>query len=141
MINSLEARIGKSYDFKSTGERKIAEALDKYGIGYTYESPLLVQDDQNKPRIWYPDFYLPTFGVYVEYYGFKGNPDYDKFRTRKEQAYRNAGVEVVAVDPSVPRHKLDSYLVNEIYRLQRKRYEQIRSRIYGLRTGTRPMYR
>ena len=141
MVNTLEARISRTDTFKSVGERKIAEVFDNYGISYKYESPVLVLVDQNKPRIWYPDFYLPTFGVYVEHYGFKGNPNYDKFRTRKELAYRNAGIEVVAIDPSVAQHKLDSYLVNEIYRVQRHRYEHIRSKIYGMRTGPRPTYR
>ena len=141
MASTLEARISKTNTFKSAGERKIAEVLDRYGISYKYESALLVQDDQNKPRLWYPDFYLPTFGVYVEYYGFKGSPDYDSLRMKKEQVYRSMGLQVVPVDPSVPQHKLDSYLFNEIYRFQRKRFQEIKSNIYALRTGTRSTYR
>jgi hypothetical protein len=141
MANTLEARISGGDGFKSAGERKVAEVFDKYGISYKYESPVLVHDDQNKPRIWYPDFYLPTLGVYVEYYGFTGNPDYDTLRKKKEQVYQNMGFQVVAVDPSVLHDKLDGYLINEIYRVQRMRCNQIKSRVYGLRTGQRTRYR
>ena len=141
MSESLETRTKSIQSFKSAGERKIAQVLDQYGISYKYESPVSVHDDHNKPRLWYPDFYLPTFGVYVEYYGFIGNPNYDSFRLKKETAYKNAGLEVIAVDASVPLRQFDSYLLNELYRVQRRRFEGIRSRIYGLRTVQRPRYR
>jgi hypothetical protein len=81
------------------------------------------------------------FGLYVEYYGFKGNPNYDSLRAKKEQVYKNMGLEVLAVDASVTLRQLDSYLLNGIYRVQRRRFEGIRSIIYGLRTVRRAKYR
>ena len=141
MGRNLETRINQIDIFKSAGERQIAEVLDKYGISYKYESPVSVNDDQNKARLWYPDFYLPTFGLYVEYYGFKGNPNCDSLRVKKEQVYKDMGLEVLAVDASVPLHQFDSYLLNGIYRVQRRRFEGIRSSIYGLRTVRRAKYR
>lgn len=140
MNPSLETRVSHGSLFKSTGERKIAVVLSKYGIPFNYESAIVVQDEQHKPRIWYPDFCLPTFGIYVEFYGHTGDPSYDSFRTKKEQVYKDVGVEVIAIDPSVPEHRLDSFLINQIYRVQARRYEGIKSKVYDLRTGTRQRY-
>lgn len=54
MNSNLETKIDGQGPFKSAGERKIADVLSKYGLPFKYESPLLVQDNQEKPRIWYP---------------------------------------------------------------------------------------
>ena len=40
--------------FKSEGERKIANFLYENSIQYQYESGVLVNADDNKQRIWYP---------------------------------------------------------------------------------------
>lgn len=136
----LETRINPSCVFRSAGEQKIADVLSKYGIPFKYESPTLVQDEQQKPRIWYPDFFLPTHGIYIEYYGLRGSPSYDSFRLKKDQVYREQGLEVIAIDPLVPDHKLDSYLINQIYRVQARRYQGIKSKVYALRTGKRQRY-
>jgi DNA helicase-4 len=89
MNDDLENKISTPNQFKSAGERKIAEVLDKYGISFKYESPIIITDNDKKQRIWYPDFYLPQFGIYLEFYGFNGNYDYDNSRLIKEQVYRN----------------------------------------------------
>ena len=136
----LETRINPSCVFRSAGERKIADVLSKYGIPYKYESPTLVEDKQQKSRIWYPDFYLPTHGMYIEFYGLRGSPNYDSMRLKKEQVYRDMGLDDIAIDPSVPDHNLDSYLINQIYRVQARRYEGIKSKVYDLRTGNKPRY-
>ncbi|MFZ1684115.1 MAG: hypothetical protein WAU88_08300 [Candidatus Zixiibacteriota bacterium] len=137
----LETRINPSCVFRSAGERKIADVLSKYGIPYKYESPTLVQDEQQKPRIWYPDFYLPTLGVYVEFYGLSGTPDYDNLRSRKLQAYQKTGLEVISVDGSKPLREFEGYLLNQLYRVQHKRFQGIRSHIYRLRSSTGQWYR
>ena len=58
-----------SVQFKSRGERKIAAFLDKNNIKYKYESGVLIYQTKNQPRIWYPDFKLPEFSTFIEYYG------------------------------------------------------------------------
>jgi hypothetical protein len=139
MSVNLETKINQPGPFKSAGERKIAEVLDKYGIPFKYESPVLVHDQQKKPRIWYPDFYLPTHGIYVEYYGLCGHPSYDSLRERKQQAYQGAGLQVISVDGSVPRHRLEGYVLNQIFGVQTRRFQAIKSTIYLLRTKTGPL--
>jgi hypothetical protein len=72
---------------KSNGEKAIAEILKKYNIDFVYEHPLLIKEtkenDTEKLRIWYPDFWLPKYSIIIEYFGMVGNPDYDKGKREK----------------------------------------------------------
>ena len=72
----LENRLkdSRQLDFKSAGERQIAYFLKDNSIRYRYEPGVLVEGPNRKQRIWYPDFYLPEFKSYIEYYGIKGDP-------------------------------------------------------------------
>ena len=78
--NNLEKILCRNIDdnFKSKGEIKIADFLDETGIKYLYEQGILVEDYQQKQRIWYPDFYLPEFGMYIEYFGVVNDREYEK---------------------------------------------------------------
>ena len=60
-------------------ERKVAEYLRKMNIEWVYEQPVFVWDDDGRPRVWTPDFYLTQFGIYLEVCGSKEfNYDYRK---------------------------------------------------------------
>ena len=68
--------------YKSKGERQIADMLQRYRLDFVYEPGLLIYDrEPHQPRIWYPDFGLPQYSVYVEYFGMEGDSQYD-VRTR-----------------------------------------------------------
>ena len=60
----------------SKAEQEVAELLTKLDIRWSYEHPVFVWDENNRPRVWAPDFYLIPFGIYVEACGSK-NFDYD----------------------------------------------------------------
>lgn len=87
----------KQYDYKSKGEMQIAMLLDNHRIRYQYEYPLAVKE-RGKVRIWYPDFHLPEYGLFLEYAGMK-NESYKKMLQYKKQVYKNAGIEVLFVEP------------------------------------------
>jgi hypothetical protein len=57
------------YDKMTKAEREVAEMLKNMGIRWTYEHPVFVWDENKRPRVWAPDFYLPQFGIYVEVCG------------------------------------------------------------------------
>ncbi len=44
----------QKFNFKSKGERRIADFLDNNRIQYQYEAGVLVYQAKDKPRIWYP---------------------------------------------------------------------------------------
>jgi hypothetical protein len=46
---------------------------------------------------WYPDFHLPEFETYIEYYGLAGKQDYDKGIKTKEAVYSKMGLDVISV--------------------------------------------
>ena len=86
MRNGLEGKInqGDRNRYKSEGERKIADFLSCNNIRYLYEAPVLINSYDSKARIWYPDFYLPEFKTYIEYYGLAGDPNYELGIKKKE---------------------------------------------------------
>lgn len=59
------------YDRMTNAEREVADLLKGMGIKWRYEHPVFVWDDNNRPRVWAPDFYLTHFGIYVEVCGSK----------------------------------------------------------------------
>jgi hypoxanthine phosphoribosyltransferase len=54
--------------FAHDSERRLAALLDFYGIEWHYEPRTFVldEDDRGVRSAFTPDFYLPTFDVYVE---------------------------------------------------------------------------
>ena len=54
---------------KSLGECLVANYLFKLGIEYTYEAEYEHETRDLTYRQYQPDFYLPDYGIYLEYYG------------------------------------------------------------------------
>ena len=50
----------------TNAEREVAELLKDLGISWAYEHPVFVWDENKRPRVWAPDFYLIPFRIYVE---------------------------------------------------------------------------
>lgn len=80
--------------FKSRGEERIACSLDEHGIEYQYEHPLAVLD-RGKVRLWYPDFRLPDYQVWIEYCGRMSDPRYREGMERKKKVYAENGIEAL----------------------------------------------
>jgi len=100
--------------FKSRGERKIAGFLDENDIKYKYESGVLIYQAENQPRIWYPDFFLSEFSIYIEYYGMAGDFDYDRGIKVKETAYAQMGLFVIPVYPHMFSENWQGYIMKEL---------------------------
>jgi len=64
------------YEKMTYAERKVAELLKDLGIKWSYERPVFVWDEDKRPRVWTPDFYLISFGIYLEVCGSE-NFDYE----------------------------------------------------------------
>ncbi len=83
---------------RSYSEKVIADWLFRRGIRYAYEQPVF---DPCGRRVGVPDFYLPDYGVYVEYWGLVGaDRGYQKRMARKTERYLKNGVRVVSLYPS-----------------------------------------
>ena len=114
--------------FKSAGEQRIADFLDHHGIRYIYEPPTAVTQ-HGKTRLWYPDFLLPEYGLYIEYYGRTGDPDYDRGILEKTAAYEASGLEVIPVYPHHLAHAWPDYLAREIREITQYRANHASTRL------------
>mgnify|MGYP001055010831 CR=1 FL=1 len=54
---------------KSYGEMDIANFLFENGVKYIYEHPYKVDTRNEEYGQYYPDFYLPEYDLYIEYFG------------------------------------------------------------------------
>ncbi len=61
------------YNVKSYGEMEIANFLFENGIKYIYEQPYEMDTRTNKFGQYFPDFYLPDYKIYIEYFGIDRN--------------------------------------------------------------------
>ena len=50
-------------------ERQVAVFLDELGLEYRFEFPIAIYEDNERFRIWYPDFFLPELMLHVEVCG------------------------------------------------------------------------
>jgi hypothetical protein len=116
--------------YRSEGERRIAGFLDENSIRYHYEPGVLVNHPRGKPRIWYPDFYLPEFGVYIEYYGLSGRQNYDRGIKAKESAYSRTGLNVIPVYPWTFNENWKGYIMKELKDTTIQAYRSLMSKPY-----------
>lgn len=65
---TLKGEIVKSY-----GELEIANYLFSNNIEYEYEKEYKYETINNEYQQYYPDFYLPEYDIYIEYFGIDEN--------------------------------------------------------------------
>lgn len=58
---------------KSYGEMDIANYLTQNGIQYIYEAPYKIDTRTDEYAQYNPDFYLPDYDIYIEYFGINKN--------------------------------------------------------------------
>lgn len=75
-LNDNDIRTLKGEQVKSFGEMVIANWLYRKGINYQYEAKYRIDVATEQYRQYEPDFYLPDYDIYIEYYGTDedGNP-------------------------------------------------------------------
>jgi hypothetical protein len=140
---NLENLLGgkRGLKLKSEGERRIAYFLEENSIRYQYEAGVLVNSIEKQPRIWYPDFYLPEFGTYIEYYGLKGQRSYDKGIKRKETTYSRMGLDVIPVYPWTFSENWQGYIMKELKQHVTRRYKNLMSKPYWSQTSNAGYHR
>jgi len=116
---------------KSGGEKAIAEILKKYNIKFEYEYPLLIKEtkenDTEKLRIWYPDFWLPKYSIVIEFFGLNTS-DYLKGKEAKIKAYKKLNIDCIPVYPRTVEGKLKDYLLINIKKLINEKVRHFENR-------------
>jgi len=108
------------YDKMTNSEKEVAELLKNLGISWAYEKPVFVWDENKRPRVWAPDFYLIPFGVYIEVCGSE-NFDYDY---RRKILDKN-GVRVIFLHLYKDKRKWKYHLINCLDRIMGYRYKKL----------------
>ena len=93
----LESELDEVEKRGSRGEKQIARMLRRYGIRYVYEHPIAVLD-RGRVRIWYPDVWLPDYGIVIEYAGSRADKDYVEGIEHKKAVYAVAGYPAIFLD-------------------------------------------
>lgn len=88
-------RVTDEVHVQSRGEKRIAAYLESKRIAYLYDENYRICGDKSIR----PDFYLPEFDVYIEYWGM----DTDEYLRRKREKlflYQRAHLKLVSLDES-----------------------------------------
>lgn len=92
-------------EVRSRAEQKIADYFDSIGLRYEYERELETGFWIFTEKVSSPDFYLPDYDVYVEYWGMLNvDSDYDRSKYTREMKYKMAryhdlGVKFISIYP------------------------------------------
>ena len=103
----------------TNAEKEVAQLLKDLGVKWSYEHPVFVWDENKRPRVWAPDFYLIPFGIYVE---VCGSSSFD-YGYRREILEKN-GVQVIFLHLYKEKDKWIYHLLNYLrYFLNSRNYE------------------
>ncbi|HWH79972.1 MAG TPA: hypothetical protein VNT76_21470 [Candidatus Binatus sp.] len=92
-------------EVRSRAEQRIAEYFDKIGLRYEYERELKAGIWIFTEKVSSPDFYLPDYDVYVEYWGMLNvDSNYDRSKYTRAMKYKMAryhelGIKFISIYP------------------------------------------
>jgi len=108
------------YEKMTNAEREVADLLKEMGIKWRYEHPVFVWDDNKRPRVWAPDFYLIQLGLYVE---VCGSEDFN-YEYRKKILYEN-GYQVIFLHLYKDKPKWIFHLLNYLEKISDYRFNNV----------------
>ena len=77
---------------KSLSEKYIADFLYLHQVQYEYEHPLFLDGQMIKP-----DFYLPSYDTYIEFWGILEDPNYYHSFKWKVEKYKAHNIRFIAL--------------------------------------------
>ena len=90
---------------RSRAEQQIAEYFDSIGLRFQYEKDLEAKFWIFRAKVSKPDFYLPDYDVFVEYWGMLNvDNNYDRRKYERSMKYKMAryhqlGVKFISIYP------------------------------------------
>ena len=100
-------------------EKEVARYFEQKGLWWQFEFPVFVYEENNRPRLWMPDFFIPKLGLFVEVCGSK---DFD-YEFRKK-IYQKNGITVVFLHYYKNPEKWKAHLRHRVRNVQEKRSEE-----------------
>ena len=98
-------------------EWQVACFLDSLKIEWTFESPIYIEDEKGRPRVWTPDFYLHKLDLYIEVCGSRDfNYEY------RDKIYQDNNVSVIFLHYYKKQKYWQKYLIRRIKEVVENRY-------------------
>ena len=104
------------YDNMTRCEKEVADLLKEMDIEWRYEHPVFVWDENKRPRVWAPDFYLIPLGIYIEVCGSE-NFDYGYRR----KIFDQNGYKVIFLHLYKEKERWINHLIRYLYMLSNQR--------------------
>jgi len=120
--------MSSTYSDMTDAELQVAEHLKELKIWWSFQAPVFVFDEKDRPRVWTPDFYLPKLGMYIEVCGTE-KFDYEY----RERIYKKNGLHVVFVHVYKGIGKWKNYLLKRIMEIEEERHDEIMNMIRSLK--------
>ena len=102
----------------SPAEKSVYEYLNSRKVKCFYEFPVALFDEQKHIRLWYPDFYLPSLGVYLEVCGTEKDK---KEKYRRQQLFKENDIPILFLHCYKEDTKWTVFLDNLIHELEKDR--------------------
>ena len=101
--NAKLRRTGGGTAVQSIGEKRIAEFLEREGIAFIYDERFRIAEGD----LIRPDFYLPEFDLYIEYFGMD-TPDYLARAEKKRILYQRVGKKLISLSYRDDAHLIET---------------------------------
>lgn len=107
-VGNISIRCSDGTQVRSKMERAIVEELNRRGVKYIYEPTITWAD-----RYFQPDFYLPEYDVYMEYWGMHDHEDpvlrlkYRRDQEKKKEAFKKFRFYLIDLYPPSKGHPVD----------------------------------
>ena len=108
------------YEKMTNAEKEVAKLLKDLGIKWNFEQPVFVWDENKRPRVWAPDFFLISFGIYVEVCGS------DKFDYNyRKKVYKENGYNVIFLHVYKESYKWKKHFIKNFKKLLNYRRKRL----------------
>lgn len=104
---------------RSPAEIMVKNYLKEKNILCVYNFPVALYDEQKKLRIWYPDYFLPSLGLYLEVCGTERDKN-EKYR--RERVYEENQIPILFIHYWKEIYTWKGWLENEIFRIENNRF-------------------
>ncbi|UCH31070.1 MAG: hypothetical protein JSV05_06055 [Candidatus Bathyarchaeota archaeon] len=104
------------YNNMTRSEKQIAKYLKERDLWWEFEFPVFVYEENRRPRLYSPDFYIPKLGLFIEVCGSK-DFDYE----HREKVYKENGISVVFLHYYKRRMKWKFFLAERIKEIEQQR--------------------
>ncbi|MBT4165806.1 hypothetical protein HOE04_02090 [archaeon] len=121
--------IGDTGDYDSKAEKIVADYFKAKSIKFYLHPKVKVPkkiwifDNPFSKRVLKPDFFLPQYNAFVEYWGMLDDENYKRKSELKKKAYRENDIDFISLTPRdlEERHRLDWNFTQKLLSLIRDR--------------------